>query len=55
MGVGVIHCKSGKQKLNVNRCTEAEFVGTSNYIQYNLLLLIFMGGQGCPIKDNILY
>ena len=36
MGVGVIHCKSGKQKLNVKISTEDELVGTSDYVPYSL-------------------
>ena len=36
MGHGVLHCKSGKQKLNVKRSTEAELVASSYYIPYNL-------------------
>ena len=55
MGHGILHCKSGKQKLNVKSSTEAELVGTSDYLPYNLWLIMFMGQQGYPIKNNILY
>ena len=55
LGVGVLHAKSNKQKLNVKSSTEAELVGTSEYIPYNLWLLMFMHMQGYTIKNNILY
>ena len=42
LGVGVLHAKSSKQKLNVISSTEAKLVGTSKYIPYNLWLLMFM-------------
>ena len=55
LGIGVLHAKSGKQKLNVKSSTEAELVGTSDYIPYNLWLLMFLCMQGYIIKNNILY
>ena len=42
LGVGVLHAKSGKQKLNVKSSTESELLGCSDYIPYNLWLLMFM-------------
>ena len=41
LGVGVLHCKSTKQKLNVKSSTEAELVGASDYMPYNIWLLMF--------------
>ena len=35
--------------------TEAELVGASEYIPYNLWLVLFMSEQGYKIKDNVLY
>ena len=55
LGVGVLHAKSGKQKLNVKSSTESELVGCSDYIPYNLWLLMFMHMQDYFIKDNVLY
>jgi hypothetical protein len=55
LGVGVLHAKSSKQKLNVKSSTEAELVGNSDYIPYNLWLLMFMSMQGYTIKNNVLY
>ena len=55
LGLEVLHAKCSKQKLNVKSSTEAELVGTSEYIPYNLWLTLFMSEQGYKIKDNILY
>ena len=35
--------------------TEAELVGVSEYIPYNIWLLSFMDEQGYAVKDNILF
>ena len=55
MGLGVLHAKCSKQKLNVKSSTEAELVGASEYLPYNLWLIMFMSKQGYEIKDNLLY
>ena len=55
MGIGIIHGKSGKQRLNVKSSTEAELVGVSEYLPYNIWLLLFMSAQGYAIKNNLLY
>ena len=55
LGMGVMHAKSGKQVLNVKSSTESELVGVSEYIPYNLWLLMFMCMQGYVIKNNVLY
>ena len=36
MGTGDIHQRSTKQKLNVKSSTEAQIVGTSEYVPYNV-------------------
>ena len=54
-GLGVLHAKCSKQKLNVKSSTEAELVGASEYIPYNLWLMHFMSEQGYEIQDNVLY
>ena len=54
MGIGVLHAKSGKQKLNVKSLTEFELVGNSDYLPYNLWMIMFIGGQGYEIIDNLL-
>ena len=35
-GRGMIHCRSSKQKLNTKSSTEAEVVGVSEYIPFNM-------------------
>jgi hypothetical protein len=55
MGRGTIHCRSSKQKLNTKSSTEAEIVGMSDYIPYNIWLANFMKGQGYEIKNNVVY
>ena len=42
LGLGVLHTKGNKQKLNVKSFTEAELAASSDYIPYNIWLLMFM-------------
>ena len=42
MGYSTIHGKALKQKINVKSSAEAELVGVSEYIPYNLWLIIFL-------------
>ena len=55
MGVGVLHAKGNKQKLNVKSSTEAELVGNSEYLPCDLWLIHFLHEQGHEIKDNALH
>ena len=55
MGLGMIHCKSSKQKLNMKSSTESEIVGLSDYLSYNLWFKNFMKEQGYEIKRNVVY
>ena len=55
MGTGLVHHRSSKQKLNVKSSTEAEIVGTSEYVPYNVWLWHFLEAQGYNISDNILF
>ena len=55
MGYGIVHGKSSMQKINTKSLTEAELVGISEYIPYNLWLLHFLDAQGYGIKDNVVY
>ena len=54
-GHGVLHCKSGKQKVKVTIFTEAELVGVSNYLPYNICAIVFMEGQRYLVEYNMLY
>ena len=55
MGTGAIHQRSTKQKLNVKSSTEAEIVGTSEYVPYNVWMRNFLEIQGYKLQDNILF
>lgn len=55
MGLGVIHTKSGKQRLNTKSSTEAELVGTSDYLPYILHFQMFMEHQGYKLEKTIIY
>ena len=55
MGLGILHAKSSKQKLNTKSSTEAEVVGVSEYLPFNLHFVMFLREQGYTIKENILY
>ena len=55
LGWGVLHAKSSKQKLNTKSLREAELVGMSGYISYNIWLVNFLKEQGYKIKENIIY
>ena len=55
LGWGTIHNKSSKQKLNTKSSTEAEIVGVSEYIPYNIWLVNFLNEQGYKIQHNIVY
>lgn len=51
-GLGIVHAKSAKQKLNTKSSTESELVGMSNYIPFPIWVYNFMKAQGVIIKEN---
>ena len=55
MDIGVIHAKVSVQKLNTKSSTEAEIVGLSKYLPYNLWMMNFINAQSYEINNNILY
>ena len=55
LGWGALHAKSAKQKLNTKSSTEAELVGLSEYVPYNIWLLNFVGAQGYTVGHNVIY
>ena len=55
LGTGILHSRSAKQKLNTKSSTEAELVGVSEYLPYNIWLSHFMRKQGYEFKNNTLY
>jgi hypothetical protein len=54
LGYGVIHCRSSKQKLNTKSSTEAELVGSSDYMPYNIWNIMFWREQGFEFSRNLL-
>ena len=55
MGLGVTHCILSKKNLNINISTEAELVGASDYLPYNIWWIIFMHHQGYLINYNNIF
>ena len=51
-GYGIIHGKSSKQNINVKISTEADPVGMSEYISYNMWLMMFLKEQVYDIKNH---
>ena len=55
LGHGTIHTKSSKQKLNTKSSTEAELVGMSDYLPYNIWMTNFLHEQGYPLSSNVIF
>ena len=55
LGVGIVHGKSAMEKINRKSSTEAEVVGTSKYLPYNIWFLHFMRAQGYEIRSNTIF
>ena len=54
-GVGIVHAKSSKQKLNTKSSTNAELVAVSEYLPYHIWMVNFMKSQGYEIKNKVLF
>ena len=54
-GRGMLHCRSVNQNLNNKSSTEAEIVGLSDYLLYNIYLVMFLKHQGYPILNNVVF
>ena len=55
MGYGMINFRSSKQKLNTKSNTESNLVGTSEYVPFNIWIVMFYETQGCDITKNVLF
>ena len=55
MGYGIIHCHSSNQKFNTKSNTESELFGTSEYMTFNIWIVIFYESQGYEITKNIIF
>ena len=54
-GIGALHTKSTKQKLNTKSSTEAELVRVSEYLPYHIWLINFLKYQGYNVKEKLLF
>ena len=54
-GRGSIMSKSSKQKLNTKSSTEAELVGTSDYLPYAIWAKKFLEYQGYTLRENLFH
>ena len=54
-GYGMVHFNQINQKLNTKSSTEAEVVGVSDCLTYNIWIFLLIEAQGCDIKQNILF
>ena len=55
MWYGIIHCCSRKQKLNTKITTESELIGTSEYVPFNIWIVMFYEAQGYEKTKNVLF
>ena len=55
LGRGAIMCKSTKQKINTKSSTEAEVVGSSDYLSNTIWVRVFLAEQGYKLTENIFY
>ena len=55
MGVGCIHTKSSKQRLNTKSSCETEVVGTSDYIPWTVWIRRVLQYQGYKVVRNLFY
>ena len=55
MGCVMICLRYSKKNMNTKRFTEAELIGTSKYVPFNLWVVMFLEAQGCEVKKNILF
>ena len=54
-GIGIIHHKTSKQKLNTKSSTESEVVGASDYLSYTIWMKKFLSDQGYKLNRCIYY
>jgi hypothetical protein len=54
-GLGVLNAKSHKKRLNIKSSTEAEVVGTSDYLPWVVWVKKFIHHQGFEINSNTFF
>ena len=55
MGIGCIHTKSSKQRLNTKSSCETEVVGASDYIPWTVWIRRVLQHQGYKVTRNLFY
>jgi hypothetical protein len=55
LGQGALMCKSTKQKLNNKSLTEADVVGSSDYLPNVIWAKMFLAEQGYELPNNAFY
>ena len=53
-GHGTAHFWLGKKKTNTKVLEESEIGGTSEYVTFNIWIIMFMKSQGCSVKKKFL-
>ena len=54
-GIGMIHSRSSKQKLNSKSSTESELIGVSEYLPFHIWAINFLKYQGYGVENKILF
>ena len=54
MGYGIFYCQSSKQNQNEKSWTEAELIENSEYVPFNIWMVMFLEAQGYDIKKNVI-
>jgi len=54
-GIGAVHCKSTKQKINTKSSTESKIVRVSEYLPYNIWMEIFLKELGYKLTSKKLH
>ena len=54
-GIGIIHDKASKHKLNKKSTTESEVVAVSEYVPYKFHMINIVLGQGYALQKTFLY
>ena len=55
LGCGMLYCRSSKKKLNAKDSNEAVLIGTSEYVLFNVWMVMFLEAQGYNINKNIIF
>ena len=54
LGCQMLYSRSSKKKLNAKDSNEAVLIGTSEYVLFNVWMVMFLEAQGYNINNNII-